>query len=243
MTTDANQIESLVRQALARLTSPAASDNAASSTVGQKEPLIVADLPKAATDQLELMSAVISTHTLKGKLKGITTVRVRSAAVITPAARDLLKEARIRVVRDDTSSSIAQAQQRPAALAVLSVAEYTLGLQRQLCPKRTRISTVSQVPNDVTEQLRQAISLGHRLGVVISPQSFAVASGVARDGLLSVRVASWDDFQMALAEINRTAWLPQIWVLDSRQWNLAATVNFCNHLYDHGYWRQRKETR
>ena len=103
MTTDANQIESLVRQALARLTSPAASDNAASSTVGQKEPLVVSDSPKAAADQLELMSAVISTHTLKGKLKGITTVRVRSAAVITPAARDLLKDFGNSLIRGNRS--------------------------------------------------------------------------------------------------------------------------------------------
>jgi len=233
MSTDANQFELLVREVLARLAQQVKAEEAA---------VITAAVPPASNDELELMASVISVQSLEGKLKGIKLVRIRSNAVITPAARDLLRDAKVTWVRGGkahhATSDSAQAKERPAALAVLAAENYVESLRKQLCPRRASVMQAEGDVDQTVKRLQLAISSGHRLGVVIAKNSFELNMAVNRIGLRGARIASWADFQFALQEAT-----PDVWILDSRQWNVPAMMNICNRIYDDGYWRSRKENR
>jgi hypothetical protein len=196
---------------------------------------------------------------LEGKLKGIKVVRIRQQAVITPAARDVLRAAKVTLVRGANAmganansaangNSAAQpkgatsdsgaVKERPAALALLAPEKLVEIFKKQLCPRRATVGLVDKELEQIVNRLRTALSNGHRLGVVVAENSFELNMAVNRQGLRGVRIASWSDFQFALQEAS-----PDVWVLDSRQLNIPAITNVCNRIYENGYWRSRKENR
>lgn len=233
MSTDANQIELLVREVLARITQQTTTGTTAKTNVA---------VPTSTNDELELMANVISVQSLEGKLKGIKTVRIRQQAVITPAARDLLRAAKVTLVRgsksNTTTTEAGASLQRPAALALFAPQTLVEILKKQLCPRRALVAVGDKDVEQIVNRLRTALSQGHRLGVVIAENSFELNMAVNRQGWRGVRIASWADFQFALSEA-----APDVWVLDSRQLNVPAIANVCNRIYENGYWRSRKENR
>ena len=250
MSTDANQIELLVREVLARM---------AQQTKSEPGKATIAMSPALPDDVLELMGNVISVQTLEGKLNGMKTVRIRQQAVITPAARDVLRAAKVTLVRGANAkganansaangNSAAQpkcatsdsgaVKERPAALALLAPGKLVEIFKKQLCPRRATVGLVDKELEQIVNRLRTALSNGHRLGVVVAENSFELNMAVNRQGLRGVRIASWSDFQFALQEAS-----PDVWVLDSRQLNIPAITNVCNRIYENGYWRSRKENR
>ena len=57
--------------------------------------------PAAETGaELAITDRVVTTATFDGQLAGVALVRVQRRAVVTPAARDLLKERGVRLVRE-----------------------------------------------------------------------------------------------------------------------------------------------
>lgn len=238
MSTDANQIELLVREVLARM---------AQQTKSEPGSALAAMPPAPPEDVLELMGNVISVQTLAGKLKGIKTVRIRQQAVVTPAARDVLRAAKVTLVRgltnkasnvNDAQADAGAGKERPAALALFAPDKLVEILKKQLCPRRALVAFVDKEVEQVVNRLRAALSNGHRLGVVVAENSFELNMAVNRQGLRGVRISSWSDFQFALQEA-----APDVWVLDSRQLNIPAIANVCNRIYENGYWRSRKENR
>lgn len=232
MSTDANQIELLVREVLARIAQQTKKVAETSNTTPAR----------TYSGELELMSNVISAQSLEGKLNGITTVRVRQQAVVTPAARDLLRTAKVTLVRGGKSNSVASetepAQLRPAALLVLSPEKLVEVLKKQLCPRRALVALVDKNVDQIVMRLQASLSQGHRLGVVIAENSFELNMAINRVGLRGARIGSWTDFQLALQEA-----APDVWVLDPRHLNIPAIKNVCNRIYEDGYWRSRKENR
>lgn len=238
MSTDANQIELLVREVLARMAQQTKSEPGKATT---------AMPPALPEDVLELMGNVISVQALEGKLKGIKTVRIRQQAVITPAARDVLRAAKVTLVRgftnkasivNDAKVDAGAGKERPAALALFAPDKLVEILKKQLCPRRALVALGDKEVEQIVNRLRTALSNGHRLGVVVAENSFELNMAVNRQGLRGVRIASWSDFQFALQEAS-----PDVWVLDSRQLNFPAITNVCNRIYENGYWRSRKENR
>lgn len=232
MSTDANQIELLVREILARIAQQTKTVSEASTTTPAE----------VKSGELELMSNVISVQSLEGKLREITTVRVRQQAVVTPAARDLLRNAKVTLVRgaklNSVTSETETAQVRPAALLVLSPEKLVEVLKKQLCPRRALVDSADKNVDQIVMRLQASLSQGHRLGVVIAENSFELNMAINRVGIRSVRIGSWTDFQLALREA-----APDVWVLDSRHLNIPAIKNVCNRMYEDGYWRSRKENR
>ena len=240
MSTDANQIELLVREVLARL---AHTSLPGSATHAQSPAIETIKTTAPASDELELMTHVISAKLLDGKLTGIKTVRVRSQAVVTPAARDLLRAANVKLVRGSVQKSQAgpnttAAVDRPVALALFCQPASLVVLKKQLCPRRALVAAASKNIEEVVHQVRQALSAGHRLGVVVAENSFELNMALGQSGLKALRVANWGDFKLALGEAK-----PNVWLFDSRQWNVPATTNACNQIYDSGYWRSLMESR
>jgi len=243
MSTDANQIELLVREVMARLAQPGtAQPGTAQPGTAQLASAITTAVSSPGSEELELMASVISVQSLEGKLKGIKRVRIRPNAVITPAARDVLRDAKVTWVRGvkegSASSDSAASKERPAALVVLAAEKFVEPLKKQLCPRRALVLRAEGDVDQTVKRMQMAISAGHRLGVVIAENSFELNMAVNRLGFRGARIAGWDDFQFAMKEA-----LPDVWVLDSRQWNVPAIMNICNRIYDDGYWRSRKENR
>lgn len=243
MSTDANQIELLVREVLARIAQETKTEVGVASSAAP---------PTRSSDELELMANVISTQSLEGKLKGIKSVRIRQQAVITPAARDLLRAAKVTLVRGVNSRSANEnnaplgseavpqgakvAQVRPAALALLVPEKWVEIFKKQLCPRRALVTQADKETEQVVSRLQMAMSSGHRLGVIVAENSFELNMLINRSGWRGVRIASWGDFQLALQEA-----APDVWVLDSRLLKIPAITNICNRIYENGYWRSRKE--
>lgn len=243
MSTDANQIELLVREVLARIAQETKTEVGVASSAAP---------PTRSSDELELMANVISTQSLEGKLKGIKSVRIRQQAVITPAARDLLRAAKVTLVRGVSSRSANEnnaplgseavpqgakvAQVRPAALALLVPEKWVEIFKKQLCPRRALVTQADKETEQVVSRLQMAMSSGHRLGVIVTENSFELNMLINRSDWRGVRIASWGDFQLALQEA-----APDVWVLDSRLLKIPAITNICNRIYENGYWRSRKE--
>jgi len=256
MTNDANQIEMLVREVMARL-APSLGTVASVVNSNLATPLVptqvasetsAASLPK---DELAVMASVVSVGLLQGKLNGIKKVRVRSKAVVTPAARDLLRATRVEIVRGESQSQVSSPQasntvgvggsvpspvSSVAALTVLCPKQWIERLHKSLCPKRGSLDEIAAILPEIVMQVQKKFAQGHRLAVLVTESSFDAVVQLARAGIRAVRVASWGDLQLALSDAGA-----QVWVLDPRQWNIPLTLNACNRVYESGYWRQRTE--
>src|SRR5262245_29672975 len=94
MPSEQDQVERIVHEVLARLSG----DTGKQDTSGQsKQPLARAS--SASEGELVLNDKVISAATLTDRLNGIQRVIVAPRAVVTPSARDLLKDKNVTVVR------------------------------------------------------------------------------------------------------------------------------------------------
>lgn len=85
MTLPPEQIDWIVREVIRRL---------------QQQGVALGEAPAASGNELALSERVVTTATLERSLSGVALVRVAKGAVVTPAARDLLKEHNIRLVRE-----------------------------------------------------------------------------------------------------------------------------------------------
>lgn len=256
MTNDANQIELLVREVMARL-APSLGTVASAAQSSTTTPSVLTQVVSETSatsrpkDELAVMASVVSVGLLQGKLNGIKKVRVRSKAVVTPAARDLLRATRVELVRGESqaqlsspqssntvgvSGSLAAPVSSVAALSVLCPKVWIERLQKSLCPKRGSLDEIAAIMPEIVAQVQKKFSQGHRLAVLVTESSFDAVVQLARAGIRAVRVASWGDLQLALSDAG-----PQVWVLDPRQWNIPLTLNACNRVYESGYWRQRME--
>lgn len=84
MNMTAEQIEYVVREVMRRL---------AEADAGR---------PAATGNELALAHRVVTLRDLEGKLAGVTKVSVGAKAIVTPSARDLLREKKIEFVRRST---------------------------------------------------------------------------------------------------------------------------------------------
>ncbi|MAT71378.1 MAG: hypothetical protein CMJ58_17865 [Planctomycetaceae bacterium] len=85
MTLPPEQIDWIVREVIRRL---------------QQQGVSLGEQPTAAGNELALSERVVTTATLERSLGGVALVRVAKGAVVTPAARDLLRENNIDLVRE-----------------------------------------------------------------------------------------------------------------------------------------------
>jgi hypothetical protein len=151
---DARQVEALVRDVLARLLAEQAPQRQAAEAV--------------STEDLIIQQAVVSTSTLADRLAGVRKLVVTKKAVITPAARDLLKQHKVTISRGAESArggkpglvvAVADTQADPAALIRL-VSPLTGSVERLA---KTGVATV-------VAELADAVAKEGRLGLLLSGQ-------------------------------------------------------------------------
>jgi hypothetical protein len=150
---DTTLIDSVVREVLARLT-------AAERPV----PMRSAGDPSPA--QLVLGPAVVSLSTLADRLSGVRRVVVGKRAVVTPAARDLLKQHNITISR---SADGAGANKPALAVAVCDTSSDPAALVRLVAPLASGIERLAKTGlAGVVAELTDTVVKDGRLGLLLS---------------------------------------------------------------------------
>ena len=93
MRLDPDQLEWIVREVVRRLR------EGSTATVAQSAASAPAPLPSPDA-HITLPQPLITTATLEHKLAGVTQITISKRAVVTPSARDLLKENNIALTRN-----------------------------------------------------------------------------------------------------------------------------------------------
>lgn len=153
-------IEQIVRQVLRQLDG---SSNAARPKV--------ADTFAPAIDELYVGEPVLTLSYLKGQLEGVKKVSVQPTAVVTPAARDLLKQSGIQLTR------IKETARQSASEVVIGAAETTYdaaGLTRMLTQQGIRTERLAQCGLvAVVDELVDAVARGGKIGILLTRQTAA----------------------------------------------------------------------
>ncbi len=150
--TDTTLIDSVVREVLARL---------AVHRPAEKRPAV--EPPSA---QLVLGPAVVSLSTLADRLSGVRRVVIGKGAVLTPAARDLLRQHNIAVSR----STDAMGANKPAlVVAVSDSASDPAELVRLVAPLASSIERLAKTGlATVVAELTDTVVKDGRLGLLLS---------------------------------------------------------------------------
>jgi ribose 5-phosphate isomerase RpiB len=153
-----DQIERIVGEVLARLGTAAA--------VRVDRPHSQPSPASASVSELKLDDKVVSAATLKDRLNGVQRLIVSARAVVTPSARDLLKENNVSLVRTLKSAAAAGVQ---LILAGLDSRFDTSGLVRVLEKRGIAVTQVTtDEARDAIESISRAIRESGKLGVVLT---------------------------------------------------------------------------
>ncbi len=228
------EIESIVRNVLSTLL---AGDLASSSTTTNAN---------VVSNEMAIADPVVSLSTLEGKMDGIAILRVLRTAVITPAARDLCRQAKVAIVKEEKPGASVNSLQsnvpstliatapvdskivRPQRLIISGSCRAMAAIQKQMCPKQASVRTQS----DDTAALREiAVGLrnGHQAGVLIAASPHAACWQAARDEKLRPAVVSqWSDLPAVLTEVP-----VNVLILSASKWNVPSICNASRHLFEH----------
>jgi ribose 5-phosphate isomerase RpiB len=163
MPTPEDQLEQIVQAVMQRL-----------SSIGPTEPTPPQGEADPATQKCELTlnEKVINAATLENRLDGVQRVVVAARAVVTPAARDILQENNITLVR-----SLQAVTPAPVQLVIAS-SDQRIGSEISAIDLIGRLQQrglqVEKLTGDdlgnVTSDLAEAVSHGNKLGVLLTDQ-------------------------------------------------------------------------
>jgi hypothetical protein len=175
MSADNRQIDAIVQAVLERL------GRSAGASSGN-----VALAPSSGHGELTITDSVVSEATLRGKLENIQKLVISARAVITPSARDLLKEKNISLTR-----ALKTASTSPTRL-VLGTAGAKLDTSSLLRALASRGVTAEQLPAvglaQVTCELADEVTKGGKLAVLLT--NTATAAVCLANRYRGIRAAS-----------------------------------------------------
>jgi hypothetical protein len=224
LTPSATEIEAIVRKVLGTLM---ASDM---SVAGGGVGLNIAIEKPETTSELVLTNSLISTRDLIGRLKGMQTVRVPESAVITPAVRDLCREAKVKIVRGtQQSSKTPSSSTKPQRLIVAGSTSSITAIAKQLCPRQAKVLEASADDTSALSNIANGIRNGHQAGVLIAKSPFSACWQAARDEKLRpVVVGQWSDLAIAVKEVPTN-----LLILGADRWNVPSACNAARFLFEH----------
>ncbi len=147
-----------------------------------------------------LAGAVISVRTLEERLAGVAQVVVGRKAVVTPAARDLLKQHNITISR---SADAAAAGKATLAVAVSETSLDAAGLKRLIAPLAAGIEPVTKTGlTAAVAELADAVVKQGRLGLLLcgKPQA-ACCLANRRPGLRAAVARDRDEVAQAVGSL------------------------------------------
>jgi hypothetical protein len=224
------EIESIVRKVLSTLL---AGDLAGSTQ--QPSSVVV-------SNELAIADHVVSASTLEGRLSGIQTLRLLRSAVITPAARDLCRQAKVAIVKDENAvsspSSIVKqdaaaptvpSKVRPQRLIIAGSCQAMVAIEKQMCSKQANVRAQLHDDTAALREIANGLRNGHQAGVLVAASPHAACWQAARDEKLRPAVVSqWSDLPAVLSEVP-----VNLLILSASKWNVPSICNASRHLFEH----------
>ena len=260
-------IERIVREVLASVlpampapsANPSANPSAASSAPTSPTAIVksnAAEPRPQSIDAMHLNAPVLSLDSLRSVPSGTKQITVSSTALVTPAAKDWLKEKGIGWTRMVPTASSPGTGKSPVAsnpsglstsvassenlqkntmeteskrVLVTGSVLWLRTLEKQLCPKSSQID---QVQFDDAASLRavaQAIRNGAPAAIAVVKAPHATLWQAARDEALRPSIVSqWSDLTEVLQEVPTN-----LLILPASRWNVAGTANIARKFIDH----------
>jgi len=216
------EIESIVRRVLATLIDSGTS--------------VVSIEPKSST--LSFVDNVVSVSMLKNRLSGIKVLEIAQSAVLTPAARDYVRECKVEIVRGPikTDDNIVAnetfketASGRPQRLIVAGTAVWMPAIAKQLCSKQAKVCSTSVDDTAALRSVADGLRAGHQAAVMMVHSPHATCWQAARDETLRPAVVSnWTELNDVLREVP-----VNVLVLSTKAWNLPSTCNTARQFFQH----------
>lgn len=224
------EIESIVRKVLSTLL---AGDLAGSTQ--QPSSVVV-------SNELAIADHVVSASTLEGRLSGIQTLRLLRSAVVTPAARDLCRQAKVAIVKDenavsspnsivkqDAAASTVPSKVRPQRLIIAGSCQAMVAIEKQMCSKQANVRTQLHDDTAALREITNGLRNGHQAGVLVAASPHAACWQAARDENLRPAVVSqWSDLPAVLSEVP-----VNLLILSASKWNVPSICNASRHLFEH----------
>ena len=256
-------IERIVREVLASVlpampasgASPSAASSATTSATASGISNAGETMPQSI-DAMHLNVPVLSLDSLRSVPSGTKQITVLSTALVTPAAKDWLKEKGIGWTRfvptasspvagkspvpsnpSGLSPSVASSEflqknnmeTEPQRVLVTGSVLWLRTLEKQLCPKSSQID---QVQFDDAASLRavsQAIRNGAPAAIAVVKAPHATLWQAARDEALRPSIVSqWSDLAEVLREVPTN-----LLILSASRWNTAGTANIARKFIEH----------
>ena len=260
-------IERIVREVLASVmpampapsanpsANPSAASSATTSPVAMVKSYAVETIPQSI-DAMHLSAPVLSLDSLRSVPSGTKQITVSSTALVTPAAKDWLKEKGIGWTRiiptassPDTgrssalsnpsgpSTSVASSEflqensmeTPPKRVLVTGSVLWLRTLEKQLCPKSSQIDQVQLDDASSLRAVAQAIRNGTPAAIAVVKAPHATLWQAARDEALRPSIVSqWSDLTEVLQEVPTN-----LLILSASRWNTAGTANIARKFIDH----------
>lgn len=118
---------------------------------------------------------------------------------------------------------------RPAKLFVSGSVLWLRSLEKQLCPKQTRIAELQHDDAGVIRSVATAVRQGHAAAVAIVESPYSALWQAARDeALRPVLISQWSDLADGLREVPTN-----VLIVPAKRWNIAGTANIARHFLEH----------
>ncbi len=195
-------------------------------------------VPKPST--LSLLDSVVSIQLIKNRLMGIEVLEIDQSAVVTPSARDYIRECKVMVARCRTSESNRSTESwhvesvrpdvvRLQRLIVAGTAPWMSSVAKQLCPRQAKICSGSADDASALRAITAGLQAGHQAGVVIVHSPHATCWQAARDeSLRPAVVASWTELSDVLREVPAN-----VLILSAKTWNVPSACNSARRFFQH----------
>ena len=150
---------------------------------------------------------VITLADVEDKLVGKSELIARPGAVITPAAKDLLRAKSITIVRDQQSKNTKQTASTDPAILIADVNNEDRGIA---FAKQVHLRTGKSTQSVVVAEAN----------IVLADLPQPVVCEICRSGRDAVQIGAFADVRSIAAVMQ-----PNVWVLDMKRLNLVAAVN------------------
>ncbi len=196
---------------------------------------------------LSLLDSVVSVQLLKNRLHGILVLEISTTAVMTPAARDYIREFKVEVVRNQLNHSIIEpvalaertsksasaagsnAIARPQRVLVAGSAAWMPSMAKQLCSKQAKVCEVTLDDASALRTIANGLRAGHQAGVIVVQSPHATCWQAARDDLLRPAVVSnWSELDDVLREVP-----VNLLILHAKTWNVPSSCNTARRFFQH----------
>jgi hypothetical protein len=239
----AEQVERIVREVLASL-----SVGNGTSAPLQKNDSVPAVQPIATARASEPSSSVhlnvpvLSLDSLRVLAKDTRSITVSQSTLVTPAAKDFLKEKGITWTRSSTVAAatsqtiteVATNEKKTEVspskrLFVTGSVLWLRNLEKQLCPKANRVDQVQIDDAAAVRAVAQAIRSGASSALAIVKAPHSTLWQAARDeALRPAMISQWSDLAEVLREVPTN-----MLIVPATRWNIAGAANIARKFQEH----------